>query len=151
MGKDVCEACIADNECPADHNCVPMEFQGEARDGGYCLKDSTVEGCNDNPYRSLTPSRVSLSNAPGALYCTINESFATCEAVLDLEADKGCSVPEDCGAPGLDDGLCETVTATVNKCTYECSGADNECRPSGTGSTCGGDAAGDPGEFCGGM
>lgn len=152
MGKEVCEPCIADNECPLDHNCVPMEFKDDPREGGYCLR-LLAAGCgdDDNPFRSSTPMRASLSGTMPAVYCSINEAFTTCEAYRHLEDNVSCIVAADCGAADLDDGLCETVTGAANKCTYECDGDNTECRASGRASTCGGDAQGDANTYCGGM
>ena len=146
---NACQLCQADSECKTNFRCVPMEFQGQARDGGYCLKDVTAGGCTENPYRTATPSRASLSGAAPAQYCSINETLTTCEAVMDLNNDKGCSSADECGVPGLDDGLCETVTFAPNKCTYGCSGA-SDCKASGSGSSCAGDATGAAEMYCGG-
>ncbi len=148
--KDVCESCIADSECAVDHNCVRMDFAGEERLGGYCLKDSNVEGCSTNPYRSLTGMRVSLSGAAAVRYCSINEELTTCEAVLDLANDETCVMASDCGAEDLDDGLCETVTAAAGRCTYACT-ALAQCMPADPGTGCGGNAQDDAGTYCGGM
>lgn len=49
------------------------------------------------------------------------ERSTTCEAVLDLIRDEGCTGDADCGATGLSDGLCRTVGGSANKCTYACS------------------------------
>ncbi len=115
---ETCEGCVADSECVADHRCIPMEFAGVARPGGYCLEDAGG-GCA-NPYR-VPVNRTSLSGAPATDYCGINEDLTTCEAVLDLAADAGCAVDDDCGAEGLNDGRCETVNLAANRCTYSCS------------------------------
>jgi hypothetical protein len=146
---NACQPCLADSECKTNFRCVPMEFQGQARDGGYCLKDSTVEGCTVNPYRSPSPARVSLSGADATVYCSINETLTTCEAVLDLNSDKTCASADDCGAPGLSDGLCESVSLSPNKCTYGCDGVF-DCRATGFGSGCAGDAVGAATTYCGG-
>ena len=146
---NACEGCQADSECKTNFRCVPMEFQGQAREGGYCLKDSTVEGCTVNPYRAPSPARVSLSGEEATVYCSINETLTTCEAVLDLNKDKDCTTADDCGVPGLNDGLCETVSLSPNKCTYGCQNVA-DCNPSGTGSSCAGDAAGSAATYCGG-
>ncbi len=143
--KRTCEACISDSECPDGHNCVPMEFQGVAREGGFCLKDSSVEGCSENPFRSPTSARVSLSGAPATMYCGINEDLTTCEATLDLLDDQSCVTAEECGAPDLDDGLCEVVSLSAGKCTYACDSAA-QCRASSPGAGCGGVGA----DYCGG-
>lgn len=113
-----CQTCVADSECEPDHRCVPMEFQGEVRERGYCLKVGET-GCV-RPFGVPTPERSSLSGAASEKYCGIDESRTTCEAVRDLIDDKDCTMPDDCGVPGLDDARCETVNLTDNKCTYSC-------------------------------
>jgi hypothetical protein len=67
---------------------------------------------------------VSLSGAPEDDYCVINQDYTTCEAMLDLVGSGACTDPEDCGDG--QGGLCKTVGATANRCTYQCSVAD-EC------------------------
>lgn len=120
-----CRSCVADSECHEDYRCVPMEFQGEPREGGYCLKVGST-GCSE-PFMVPTPARASLSGADPAVYCGVSESRTTCEAVIDLLANKSCSGGvSDCGVPGLDDARCETVNLGLNRCTYACD-ATNQC------------------------
>jgi hypothetical protein len=120
-----------------------MTFQGTPRDGGYCLK-TFASGCA-RPYTvPTTPPRVSLSGAEAAQYCGINEAVTTCEALLDLATNKDCTTDTDCGAEGLDDARCETVSLVMNKCTYGCAGVDAECPPTRACGTTTGN------EYCGG-
>jgi hypothetical protein len=134
-----CGACVADSECGlADDRCVPMEFMGEPREGGYCLKRGAT-GCVQ-PYNSPTPERASLSGAAPEAYCGILEDRTTCEAVLDLIASTSCATAEDCGAEGVADARCESVNMTPNKCTYDC-GVAADC-PSST-------ICGAAGAYCG--
>src|SRR5690606_25812214 len=116
-----CQSCVADSECQEDYRCVPMEFRGEAREGGYCLKIAAT-GCS-KPLTVPTPARVSLSGAAAAVYCGVSEGRTTCEAVLDLFANRPCpgGTDEECGVAGLDDARCETVNFVANRCTYACS------------------------------
>jgi hypothetical protein len=124
-----------------------MSFRGTPRPGGFCLK-TRATGCVE-PFTVLTPARPSLSGAPPAVYCGIDEDATTCEAVLDLFDDKPCTSADDCGAPGLDDARCEDVSGVPGRCTYGCSRAA-EC-PGTT--ACGPGPArdgGSSGRYCGG-
>lgn len=126
-----CEACVADSECiVAGNRCVPMEFMGTARAGGYCL--APVAGGCTRPFGVPTPARASLSGATAEAYCGISEGVTTCEAVLDLVDDAECTNSDACGVAGLDDGRCETVNGFAGRCTYTCS-LSNNCP---TGAAC---------------
>jgi hypothetical protein len=117
-----CRACTADAECAVGYRCVPMNFQGTARPGGYCLLVSSGTNCVE-PYRVLINGRASLSQPTDLKnYCGIAEDTTTCEAVLHLINNQGCTGDADCGATGLNDGLCRTVAGAANKCTYACAG-----------------------------
>jgi hypothetical protein len=139
-----CKPCIADSECTggnmADPNsrCVPMEFDGTPRQGGFCLR-RVAKTCA-KPFQ--TPiTTASLSGAASEQYCGIDQENVRCEAVLDLIGDADCSGGLDtscgcardtngaCTGPG-EGGLCETVGVNANKCTYAC-GATAQC-PNGT-------------------
>lgn len=97
-----------------------MEFQGELRQDGYCLK-ILASGC-EAPFQVPTPTeRTSLSGAAPAVYCGVSEARTTCEAVRALLEGKACSAAEDCGATGLDDATCETLQDEP-QCTYSCTG-----------------------------
>ena len=129
---DVCLPCVDDSECYPNYACVPMFFQGEKREGGYCLKDPDLgtAGCPTNPFSTPTDKRVTLSGASEKVYCGINETTTTCESYQSLIAlDSSCEDQDECGAPGLDDALCETVGLNPSRCTYSCELPD-EC-PSG--------------------
>ena len=79
------------------------------------------------PLATPTPARVSLSGADATVYCGASELRTTCEAILDLLANKPCSGDaSDCGVPGLDDARCETVNGGPYRCTYSCS-LSNQC------------------------
>ena len=134
-----CGACRADSECGLpDDACVPTFFQGAAREGGYCLKLGST-GCM-RPYTVPTAERASLSGVEPAVYCGIQEDLTTCEAVLDLVNDSSCGAAPECGAPGLDDAVCQTVNLVANKCSYRC-GVDANCTNSR--------ACGASGMYCG--
>jgi hypothetical protein len=119
---EVCEPCVADSECVAGYVCVSMQFDGVARDSAYCLPID--EGGCSAPYPNAE-TRTTVSGDDADI-CTINESLATCEAVLDYGAP--CGDASDCGADGLDDGLCEPIEFGGAACTLTCSGFDSmEC------------------------
>ncbi len=134
-----CGACVADSECGLpDDRCVPMNFMGTPRATGYCLKQFDT-GCV-RPHSVPTDARASLSGAAAETYCGVLEASVTCEAVQDLIDDTACGSDDECGAEGLEDGRCETVNGTAERCTYDCTGA-SEC----TGAT----MCGAAGRFCG--
>jgi hypothetical protein len=146
--RDYCESCVADSECiggdEADPTarCVPMEYAGEPRAGGYCLQ-RLGEGCA-RPYATL----LSVSSLSGALpeeYCGILQDLTTCEAVLDLDGASTCPGGEDneCGCERDADGqcvsdplggVCGVVGGILNVCTYRC-GSTIDCP---NGRTCSG-------------
>jgi hypothetical protein len=138
-----CGACLADSECVGGNQsdpvqrCVPMEFQGDPRPGGFCLTRGT--GPCPQPYKTVV-SASSLSGAAAENYCSIAQSLTTCEAVLDFLHSQTCSDGQDtsCGCVRDHDGncsgsgsggLCRTVGLDPKQCTYQC-GVDNDC-PSG--------------------
>lgn len=113
-----CGACVADSECMnTDDRCVEMQFDGAAH-GSYCLKQADT-GCV-SPFASPTAARPSTSGAVAEIYCGVPEASTTCEAVLDLVDNTTCTMASDCGADGLDDGVCGTVNFIANRCSYPC-------------------------------
>jgi hypothetical protein len=129
-----CEPCVADSECiggnkpEPDSRCVPMEFNGSPRSGGFCLR-RVAKTCS-KPFQ--TPlSAVSLSGATAESYCAIDQTTVRCEAVLDLVGGAQCTDGSDtsCGCARDQDGectgtgqggLCRMVGVNVNRCTYGC-------------------------------
>lgn len=53
-------------------------------------------------------------------YCFPVESLTTCEAILNFK--DACTEDTECGAEGLDDGLCIGPDG-AERCTYACSGS----------------------------
>jgi|GEM_PF-1999348 len=112
-----CQPCQADNECFADHRCVPMNFGDPAMPhGNYCLKIASTM-C-ERPY-TVSISQESVSGAASEEYCGINQVNTTCEAIIDLRNSKDCVEDSDCGAQGLDDAVCGTTLAG-DVCTITC-------------------------------
>jgi hypothetical protein len=137
---DTCHACVADSEClggnqaDPDARCVPMQFRGEPREGGFCLR-RVAKTCG-RPY-NIVNLAASLSGAAQEPYCGIDQENVRCEAVLDLESSRACpsgadsscgctrDVDGECLEPGLG-GLCRTVGPNPNRCTYPC-GTNEHC------------------------
>ena len=117
---DWCQRCVADSECPIEHRCVAMTYRGSARDDGYCLVEADAV-CLD--VDTVVSQRDSLSGIPGEFYCVIREDLTTCEAVKDFQSP--CTQDDNCGVPGLPDGLCRTVDGE-RVCTYRCT-SNEEC------------------------
>ena len=130
-----CQPCVADSECTADHACVPMMYDAMARSTAFCLPMANPD-CQA-PYAT----KVTRTSVSGAMddYCTLNESIQTCEAFFDYGSS--CADAADCGAAGLDDGLCEPIDFDVAGCTLPCTTSD-ECPSNSIGCGLGGD-------FCG--
>lgn len=117
----VCNKCLADSECKADHRCIELSFAGMSR-GGYCMQRAA--GCAV-PFQATPIRRASLSGAAAEDYCGISEARTSCEAVLALQAAQACTDAAQCNAPGA---LCATINAG-KACTYACE-TSFEC-PSG--------------------
>lgn len=128
--KLVCQACAWDSECPTgdlglnqrQYRCVPMDFDGSFH-GSYCLKIFST-GCGQ-PYTVTVQDVESRSGATADDYCGVDQTATTCEAVRDLVEGTACpsGMDSECGAVGLDDGLCKTVGGVPNQCTYTCDSA----------------------------
>lgn len=105
----LCRECISDSECVAGTLCVPTSFQS-ASHGNYCLPQIGA---------GLCPNQVRIKRESTSVFgvtdniCFPNDVLATCEAVGDFAI--ACDDDVDCGADGLDDGLCRD-----NRCTYAC-------------------------------
>lgn len=135
-----CEPCVADSECSGgdqpdpDARCVPMNFQGVPREGGFCLR--RVASTCGRQFQIIT-NAMSLSGSPAEDYCGIDETVTRCEAVVDLGSNQTCSDGADtscgcardsngnCTEPG-EGGLCRTVGPNENRCTYAC-GTNEDC------------------------
>lgn len=124
-----CRPCATDSECRSGFACVPMTYDGQARNSAYCLQVKQGE-CEVPGFRT-TIARTSVNGEEPREYCGILESHATCEAVLDY--GKSCASNADCGATGLSDGLCDPVEFEPGvHCTYRCDESD-ECTNGLTG------------------
>jgi len=117
-----CEPCLSDSECDDGHGCVPMEFQMMSRNAAFCLPVAAGD-CSAFGGFSRLVARASTSGVQTD-YCTINEDLSTCEVRGDYAAP--CADNSDCGATGLDDGICEPIDFDVAGCTYLCAATD-EC------------------------
>jgi hypothetical protein len=145
--QEACEPCDTDDNCKPNFYCVPMRYMGEDRPGGYCLEDASA-GCVRPFSIPLTP-RTTLSGVNDRTFCGIHEALTTCEAVRALIEDASCPGGRDDECP--EGGLCRTVGALPNRCTYRCITADQCLAPvlSPSHSTCG-DGGNSPPNYCGG-
>jgi hypothetical protein len=134
-----CKPCLADNECVGgnqadpDARCVPMEFQGTPRPGGFCLRRA-AKTCT-RPY-TIGITGQSLSGASAENYCGIDQQNVTCEAVVDLVDSRTCAASADtaCGCKRDKDGkctdagkggLCRDLAVVQDRCTYQCGTTDH--------------------------
>jgi hypothetical protein len=111
-----CGACISDSECMEGQRCLPMAFAGVPH-GTYCLQIAPAT-CPAGTTKQRATSVLGVE----AQYC-FPVAVTTCEAIDDLS--NPCTKDADCGAAGLDDGLCVGPDG-AKRCTYEC-GSDAEC------------------------
>lgn len=114
-----CEACVADSECDVGHRCVAMTFDSQPH-GSYCLQIAPPGLCPNG-----APSKLKATSVQGltADYCFPSQSLTTCEAVSSFK--DACAQDSECGATGLDDGLCRGPDG-AKRCTYLC-GGDSDC------------------------
>ena len=136
FSRQQCQSCVADSECiqtGGTFRCIPMNYQGAPR-GGYCMQ--ATPGCTQ-PFGVII-NQPSLSGAPAANYCGIDQNTVSCEAVRALTSGRPCPSgnASDCMAEGA---LCNMVGAFPNLCTYSC-GIPAHCP---TSVSCGGG-------YCGG-
>jgi hypothetical protein len=135
---DVCRACVADSECLGAElatptaRCVPMTFGTDTttKRGSYCLAVATETSCAQ-PFK-VNISATSVSGVAG-VFCGINQTATTCEAVLDMGASRSCTADASCGT-GVG-GLCKDFdlsSASDLRCTIPC-GSNDQCT---SGKTC---------------
>lgn len=115
-----CEPCVSDAHCRAGAHCVLTQFQGQ--DTGYfCLlreggdaEDSPAD-CRTAQLYTNAQELTSTDGRTGR-YCALE--YTTCQALFDYS--DACEVDDDCGVPGLDDGLCVPYSETTYRCSYSC-------------------------------
>ena len=140
--QESCEPCDTDDNCVADHFCVPLEWDGSSR--AYCMLDTRAPGDCPAPYDFPISGLESLSGEAGLTVCGINETLTTCDAVLAHIARRRCPGGMDSECP--DGGICRDTVTTSNLCTYLCQNAA-QCSPSLP--RCGPHMTAGP-DFCGG-
>jgi len=118
---DVCQPCEADTECQSNQRCVMLNFMGTDVEYG-CFFDSTMGRCAETdsarrPYVTHTDTLTSIDGVDG-IYCL--PGTTTCQGLADSRT-VSCTMDSDCGAPGLDDGLCPGG-AGGGLCSYPCQG-----------------------------
>jgi hypothetical protein len=128
-----------------------MDFEGSPH-GYYCLKEPDP-GCT-RPF-GVSITKPSVSGAPAADYCGLEEDLATCEAVLALVGGWVCSGSDGmCSPDGIQPeepvpgAICRQVDLLPNQCTYACGGTQ-QCPSSSPINTCGDGDQSPPG-WCGG-
>jgi hypothetical protein len=126
-----------------------MEYQGAAypdEETGFCLKTfGTGDPC-EQPYFVPLPDRESLSGAPAANYCGVDEANVTCPAVLALLNNVGCPLGDECPTGGLCRDLAGGVA--LDRCTYLC-GLPAQCPEDAPANTCSSSGPGGD-DYCGG-
>lgn len=119
----VCQQCVSDSDCSqADGTarCIGMTYLGTPR-GGYCL--NTSPGCM-RPMAVTYTNVGSLSGAPAADYCGLDQALTSCEALQALIDSRAC--PSGDAVQCMADGArCATVQGQPNQCTVACSVANN--------------------------
>jgi hypothetical protein len=110
-----CAKCVSDNECLAGARCVPTSFEGLPY-GTYCLEQKDSGAC---PNRFAAKRTATSTLGHEASYCFPDDQFATCEAISNFQ--NLCEEDGECGAEGVDDGLCKD-----NRCTYGCD-SESDC------------------------
>lgn len=141
-----CEPCSYDAECSDGFACVPSEFQGTRRQDNYCYPFKPAgEDCPGLGYATEV-TRTSAQGEQPEVFCAINESLTTCEAVRDYGTKAGaCSQSSDCGVLP-NDARCEVIEFDRAACTYLCD-SSADCPSLDFGCLSG--AAGEP--ICGGF
>ena len=157
--RRTCESCTNDDQCPVQHRCIRMLFDGVDRDPGYyCLRELDAPGECPRPFRTGSPPRASLNGAASESYCTPDEDLVSCEAARGILDDWRCDAGVDgrCYPPGepamaidIPGARCETFSGGGVRCTYSCGNVVALCPEAGPGSTCGLGGTAEP-AYCGG-
>lgn len=135
-----CKKCVSSDACAVGSACMPLLFKGVDY-GNYCLPLKSAEEC-PSPW-------VFEINRPAidgnvATICGINEAATTCEAMLDFGSFCPTGQASECGAVGVNDGLCEPVGFDLTlQCTFPCT-SSSQCLPNDEFGCLGGD-------YCGGV
>ena len=138
----LCQPCVSDRQCSPGRVCAPMTFEGTDL-GHFCLwRQDATEGpagsCLNTPPYAQIRADITTMSGDTATICSLG--LTTCDALEDFRSvdctEPGTAVDPDpldeCGVPGLDDGLCRTLDAVTNRCTIPCL-SNEDCR---TGATC---------------
>lgn len=106
-----CQACISDTECTNGTKCVATVFNGSPH-GHHCLllAPQSPQVC---PNRYAAKRTATSVLGVSGDYCFPDDAFTTCEAIAGFQ--DACTQDAECGAAGLEDGLCRS-----DRCTYGC-------------------------------
>lgn len=140
---NICDECLSDAHCPNNSACVLETFAG-TETGYRCLP---IQGLWDQGKEcgDITPpfvGSVATTSIDGrsAMFCKPRST--SCQGYADygrgtVSNDSGlatCTNNDDCGLPGVADGVCVAWTETTNHCTYPCA-SDADCHTSCNGVT----------------
>ena len=118
-----CDPCVSDSDCDGDAGCIDMTFGANNVDiGSYCLPKKGAVDCPDvYPVANNATTLSGISD----LYCHPKVQNVSCSAILaqrnlvSCEMSQGGQYLDECGAPGLDDGLCVLYNNASGD--YQCS------------------------------
>jgi hypothetical protein len=125
-----CAECWSDSDCPTNSACVLESYEG-VDTGFYCLPMPVEKKCEPN--QPLIDSIVATSvDGTRTVFCKM--SLTTCQGyrhygIGTATNDAGlgyCNSDDDCGLPGVDDGICLSWPDDIKRCTYECN-IDADC------------------------
>ena len=116
-----CDPCVSDAQCEADERCAQQLFENTPA-GFYCfpIASSTAPTCP--PQLFIDPVTTNTIDGEQQTLCMPRRT--TCPSIVVQTTV--CTTDDDCGIPGLDDGLCVPVDATVSQCTMPCN-TSNDC------------------------
>ena len=130
----LCQPCVNDTECSTGQLCVLTRFE-DMDIGQFCLFREDAGGggpagaCSRVPPYRRSESATSIG---GVMTNVCNLRVTTCPALNQFDMlDCTDSTPpgttdDECGHPGVDDGLCRRASSTTNRCTVPC-GSNDDC------------------------
>lgn len=130
----LCDDCVSDAECSPNARCVSLAF-AESSIGNFCVPTPVDGSCaSQRPFVGAT-SGTTLDSASTTALCVLR--LTSCPG-LNSQTN-ACAIDEDCGAPGVADGVCvaigggtacSTFCMNANDCTGACEslpGGDGVC------------------------
>lgn len=124
----LCQPCVNDTECSAGQLCVPTRFM-DMDIGHFCLwREDAGGGGPAGACSRVEPYRRSeaATSINGVTTNVCNLRVTTCPALTQFDI-RDCTdgtppgtTDDECGHPGVSDGLCRAVDAAANRCTVPC-------------------------------